>query len=102
MSKQDTKILEIKVANEGFDQRINANKDKCLSLLNYCDNLKETKVNCSDYELRQKEIWEQLMKNNNNLDSQITQLKTIEHFIDRYTPIRVQKQVAENLMSVLS
>jgi hypothetical protein len=42
------------------------------------------------------------MKNNNNLDSQITQLKTIEHFIDRYTPIRVQKQIAENLMSVLS
>ena len=41
-------------------------------------------------------------RNGDNLDNKENQLKTIEHFVDRYIPIRVQKQIAENLMSVLS
>jgi hypothetical protein len=43
-----------------------------------------------------------LNRNGDNLDNKENQLKTIEHFVDRYIPIRVQKQIAENLMSVLS
>jgi len=45
MSRMDTRIFELKNANETHDKRIEDNKEKCLNLLNYCDGLKESKVN---------------------------------------------------------
>ena len=39
---------------------------------------------------------------NNDLDVQLNKIKSMEHFIDKYVPIRVQQLIGETLAAVSS
>ena len=37
---------------------------------------------------------------NENLDSQLNKIKTMEHFIDKYIPIRVQRLIGDTISAI--
>jgi len=47
------------------------------------------------------EIMTQLERVKNSLDTKENTIKTMEHFIDKYIPIRIQQQLGETLQAVL-
>ena len=39
---------------------------------------------------------------NNDLDAHLNKIKTMEHFIDKYIPIRVQQLIGETIAAIAS
>ena len=53
-------------------------------------NLKESKQDKSNFQEQKMQIQSQFDAVHNDLDAHINKIKTMEHFIDKYIPIRVQ------------
>lgn len=55
-----------------------------------CIDLQNGKVEKSDFDLFQKKLGQQLETLSSDLDSKEAKIKSMERFIDKYIPIRIQ------------
>ena len=46
-------------------------------------------------------IWASIHKNEVELDQKTNQFNTVENFVEKYIPIRIQSQISETLSQVL-
>lgn len=65
-----------------------------------CQTLQEQKVEISAFEYQRLDIEKQLSTVNSDLDKKQSQILNIEHFMDRYIPIRIQQQIAESIKAI--
>ena len=64
--------------------------------------LTELKQDKSNFQEQQMRIKEQFDIVNLDIDTNKNNIKKMEHFIDKYTPIRTQQQIGDTLKAVIS
>ena len=64
--------------------------------------LNETKVSDDEYKIQVTDMINSQIKLMADTGSMNSRMTNIEYFVDKYLPISVQKQISENLFSVLT
>ena len=65
-------------------------------------NLKESKQEKANFQEQKMQIQSQFDAVHNDLDAHLNKIKTMEHFIDKYIPIRVQQLISETIAAIAS
>ena len=73
-----------------LSERTNEHSKRLEVLRVNVDKLKETKQDKSNFQEQKMQIQGQFDTVNKSLDEQLNKIKTMEHFIDKYIPIRIQ------------
>ena len=94
--------FEIKNKHEMFVKRTDAMNQKIDQLLSDVSNMKENKQDKENFWEQRLEIQSQLDIVNADLDKKANQIGNLEHFIDKYVPIRIQQAIGETLKTVLT
>lgn len=98
--KQDQESLRI--AEQDILQRIfkaNSNLESLTQEVRLVQQTKETKQNFAEQRREMKVILDSLL---DRQDENKNRLTTMEHFIDKYVPIRMQQQIGETLEAVIN
>ena len=82
-------MLSLENVNSMLNDRTNQHAKSLEALKVVSDHLKETKQDKSNFMEQKMQIQSQFDEINADLDVQLNKLKTMEHFIDKYIPIRI-------------
>lgn len=75
------------------------NIEKCQKELQLLYELKQDKVITE--EMRSK-MWTEIVKMQKEIDEKTNQFNTVENFVEKYIPIRIQSQISETLGAILN
>ena len=92
----------LETINTMLNERTTAHAKSLEQLRTVTDMLKETKQDKSNFMEQKMQIQGQFDEDNADLDIQLNKIKTMEHFIDKYIPIRVQQLIGSTIAAVAS
>lgn len=93
------------ISNANYINELQNRTEELFRMLEKCQRqvtlIQELKQDRSVVEEVISQLWATLHKNQIELDEKTNQFNTVENFVEKYIPIRIQSQISETLNSVL-
>ena len=100
--QMNDRLASVENTNQMLEERSTSHSKTIERLRVLADNLKETKQDKSNWMEQKLQIQGQFDEINKDIDILLNKTKTMEHFIDKYIPIRIQKLISETAAAISS
>ncbi len=94
------------MSNSNYIKELQSRSDQFATNIQKCQKeltlLYELKQDKSIMEEMKEKMWTEIMKMQKELDEKTNQFNTVENFVEKYIPIRIQSQISETLACVLT
>jgi hypothetical protein len=101
MNDYELKFFDVFSQLHGLKVKTDYIQNQAEQALKSSELMQITKLGCKEFEARWVILQDQVNSVDSNFDHTKAELQTMEHFIDKYVPIRISKSIEEFLHNCL-